>query len=479
MKKNYIVVDLGTGNSRIALVSSDGDILDIRSFENAYYRDDTYEDAQYFLPEEWEKIILDKCQEIISANPGVEVVAVTSSGARETIVLIDKAGHAFFGLPNIDNRGRAWMDEIPEKEYIYERTGRWVTEDFPAAKLYGYRKKYEDEYNKIAGITSLSEWIGWIFTGKLVIEPSQACETQLFDIEKKEWSDQICQYYKIDKAILPEIKMAGESIGTITEEIAEKTGIAKQVEFIIGGADTQVAVKGSGIATDDVGIVAGTTSPVVTIVDHKYYDKEERCWTDCNIGGATYQVETNPGVTGLNYQRFKKAFFKEVPYAELDQIMAKKKEFVCTASFSSLNFAKKKSLKKGGFVMGAPFNPQMDPTDLLWALVADMACAIFVQYNSLCEMIPHKKDYILGCGGGFQSDVLCQMISTLTGKELIIRKGFEQASVLGCVAICNDYYQISSKAAEEVEKHFKPEEDALVKAYYPVWFANREMLNAE
>ena len=34
MKKNYIVVDLGTGNSRIALVSSDGSMIDIKSFEN-------------------------------------------------------------------------------------------------------------------------------------------------------------------------------------------------------------------------------------------------------------------------------------------------------------------------------------------------------------------------------------------------------------------------------------------------------------
>ena len=65
MKKNYIVVDLGTGNSRIALVSSDGSMIDIKSFENVYYKDELYEDAQYFLPEEWEKIILEKCKELI------------------------------------------------------------------------------------------------------------------------------------------------------------------------------------------------------------------------------------------------------------------------------------------------------------------------------------------------------------------------------------------------------------------------------
>ena len=85
-----------------------------------------------------------------------------------SIVLYNKVGKAYLGLPNIDNRGRAWMAEIEDRTFIYEKTGRWVTEDFPAAKLMGYRKKYPEEFAGIAKITSLSEWIGEMFTGKLV-----------------------------------------------------------------------------------------------------------------------------------------------------------------------------------------------------------------------------------------------------------------------------------------------------------------------
>jgi len=53
--KHYLMVDLGTGNTRVALVRSDGEIIDIRTISNSYYRDNAYSDAQYFLPEEWEK----------------------------------------------------------------------------------------------------------------------------------------------------------------------------------------------------------------------------------------------------------------------------------------------------------------------------------------------------------------------------------------------------------------------------------------
>ena len=72
--------------------------------------------------------------------------------------------------------------------------------------------------------------------------------------------------------------------------------------------------------------------------------------------------------------------------------MAKQTEYLCTASFSSLYFSEKRSLKKGGFVMKAPFDATMNPIHLIWAVVADIACAIYVQYRSLCEMTGHEKE---------------------------------------------------------------------------------------
>lgn len=475
--RNYIVVDLGTGNSRVALVSSSGKIYTVKSFENTYYKDEQYEDAQYFIPDEWQELIMGACRAITGEFPDVKISAVTSAGARESIVLADKEGKIFLGLPNIDNRGRKYIGDIPDKGYIYERTGRWVTEDFPAAKLLGLRKMHPDLYDRIGKITSISEWIGDIFTGKMVIEPSQACETQLFDIETLEWSARLCAYFDMNQELLPEIEKAGRSLGKIRQELCKSLMLPTDAEFIVGGADTQVAVKGSGIRTGDVAVVSGTTSPVVTIVENKYCDKEKRCWTDCNLKGDNYQVETNPGVTGMNYQRFKKRFFADISYGELDRIMSEKEDFLCTASFSSLYFSKRQSLKKGGFITGAPFDGNFDMTDLLWALVGDIACSIYVQYESLCEMIPHKKNYILGCGGGLQSKVLCQMIADLTGRELIIHEGFEQASIFGCISLCNEYFGIPESGSRCQKLNFKPGSGSLIHRYYPIWMKNRQMLN--
>lgn len=478
MEINYLVVDMGTGNSRVGLVGADGTIWGIRNYENQYYKDKQYEDAQYFLPEEWEENLMNGCKELVKEFPEHPVRAITSSGARESIVLYNKEGKTYLGLPNIDNRGREWMNEIEDQTFIYDKTGRWVTEDFPAAKLMGYRKKYPEEFEKITKITSLSEWVGELFCGRLVIEPSQACETQLFDIETREWSERLCKDYGIPMDILPEIAKAGDSLGKIKKEMADKIGLNEDVEFIVGGADTQIALKSVGMDVGDVAVVSGTTSPVATITDYKYYDKQERCWTDSNLGDDTYQVENNPGVTGLNYQKIKNFLFPDTSYEELETEMAKQTEYLCTASFSSLYFSEKRSLKKGGFIMKSPFDATLKPIHLIWAVVADIACSIYVQYQSLCEMIRHDKDYILGCAGGFQSKMLCQHLADLTGKKLVVREGFSQASINGCLKICNAYYGITSeKKSEQAEMVYTPKDGSLIQEYYQEWLNNREMLN--
>ena len=78
--KHYLMVDLGTGNTRVALVSSCGSILGIRTYTNVYHRDSAYEDAQYFLPEEWAPHILQGCRELCRGR-AAELCAAGPAGA--------------------------------------------------------------------------------------------------------------------------------------------------------------------------------------------------------------------------------------------------------------------------------------------------------------------------------------------------------------------------------------------------------------
>lgn len=476
--KYYLIVDLGTGNTRVALVSSLGRILGIRTFTNTYYKDEKYPDAQYFIPNEWEREIYRCCEELHREFPDIRVSAVSSAGARQSIVLLDNEGKAFYGLPNIDNRGRDYMGQIQETDRIYELSGKWVTEDFCAAKIMGLKKLRPELYERIDKIVSVSEWICCIFTGIAAMEHSQACETELYDIEQKVWSTELCRAYGIKTSVLPPLASAGTKLASVLPRFIEKYRMEDNAVFVIGGADTQVALRQVPMKYGDIAIVSGTTSPVVTLSEKKYYDPQQRVWEDTDLGGLNYLTEMNPGVTGLNYQRVKAALCPDLSYDRLEKIYSEKTEFHCTASFSSLLFYRRCSLRNGGFFMESPFSFKADKTDMCYAVLADIACSVYEQLYRLIDLTKNNSRYIYGLGGGFQSNALRQMIADLSGLELRLYPGYEQATVQGLVKLCNVSFNLENNYDSSDYLSYTPKKDSLIHKYYPVWLKNRVRANS-
>ena len=120
----------------------------------------------------------------------------------------------------------------------------------------------------------------------------------------------------------------------------------------------------------------------------------------------------------------------------------------------------------------------MDRVDLLWAALADIACATYEQLFRLCALSGHKRDYILGCGGGLRSETLCQMLADLSGLELRLLPGFDQATLYGLTILCNCACGtgISDTGWEPVHRYF-PRQNALIRRYHERWREERLSLN--
>lgn len=475
--RHYLLVDLGTGSTRVALVDAAGTILDFRSSVNRYYRDERYEDGQYFLPGEWREYILQSCRELCAAHPGIRVDALSAAGTRQTFVLLDREGNDFYGLPNIDNRGRAFLNEVPDHGGIYRRSGKWATEDFGAAKLLGLRRGRPELYGRIWKFTSISEWVAWIFTGQAVMEYSQASETQLYDVERRAWSPDLCGAYGLDPELLPELRPAGTAAGPILPEYREALRLKEDAVFLLGGADTQTALAQTALSGGGAAVVSGTTSPVVSKLDRPLWDPQQRIWLDADLGGERFLAETNPGVTGLNYQRLRAQLCPDIPYERLEELYREKTDFACTASFSSLLFHQRRSLRNGGFFTRSPAAAELDRVDMLWAVLADIACSTQEQLSNLVRLTGNGDGPLLGCGGGFQSPALCQMLADLSGRELQLRQGFQQATLRGLTALCGRHFGLSGALDGDVLRRFRPRTGQLIHDYWPQWLANRDRAN--
>ena len=464
----YIVIDVGTGNVRVAVVHPDGSVLSVAREDIQYSNDKAYPNALYFRPDVlWKQIVSLAKQALLEAQH-VEIKALTATSQREGIVVLDAKGQSLIGMPNIDHRGREWEDNIGDKSHVYALTGRYPTSLFSALKLVGLRERRADIWKEYNSFLSISDWVEYKLSGVRKYEHSQASETLLYDVEKASWSETLCQYFDLDSSLLPPLVSSGTAIGGVLHHVARELLISTEAVVVAGGGDTQLAIKSTMPSVEDVVIVSGTTTPIVKLVDEYVLDEKERTWTSRDIEEGRFVFEANAGVTGLNYQRLKEIFYPNEGYDVIEKELAQNKNSFCLASLGSLVADEERPLVKGGFIFPAPVTHELSRSCFVWATMLDIACSVAENYKILCSISPHQPDYIWACGGGLQSLQLRQLIANLTGKKIMVREGFQQSSAVGGALLCNEALGLAVTVHHKTEQVY-PEEQERFMGLYREW----------
>lgn len=468
----YIVIDIGTGNVRVAVATTSGEILGIERENLHNHKDENYPEALYFDPDDLWRQITRLATKALSQAPGVKVLALTATSQREGIVLIGKQGESLIGLPNIDHRGREWEHMIADKSEVYQLTGRYPTSLFSALKIVGVKNRRQDIWDGFSTFLSISDWVEYKLSGVLHYEHSQASETLLYDVAKHSWCAELCSIFQIDPAILPPLALSGTVLGTVLPQEAASFHIDAAAKVIVGGADTQLAIISTQPSENDVVIVSGTTTPIIQITGKYITDDQERTWTSRHTDAHSFILEANAGVTGLNYQRLKEIFYPVEGYDVIERELQEVTHFQCIASLGSLVADEKTPLTRGGFIFDAPVSHLLTRGSFVWATLWDIACSITENYKSLCGVTTHDQDYIWACGGGVQSATLRQFIANLLQKKIVIRSSYRQSSVIGGVDICNKALgnaEIESSILEETV----PQDNEQHQALYKEWKKTR------
>ncbi|OQP66263.1 sugar kinase [Niastella vici] len=464
----YIIIDIGTGNVRVAATSVNGTVLGVAREDIQYIRDDKYPDALYFNADALWQQVTRLAKQVIAGLPGVTIRALTGTSQREGIVLLGRNGESLVGLPNIDHRGREWEETVPDKTIVYKLTGRYPTSLFSAFKLLGIKKRWKEVWQNCASFVSISDWVEYKLSGVIKYEHSQASETLLYDVQFRQWSEELCDLFSIDSSLLPPLNNSGAILGNVLPAIAADFNISKDAVVVVGGGDTQLAIRSTQPAVEDMVIVSGTTTPIVKLVDTYMLDAQQRTWTSRDIDPTRLVFEANAGVTGLNFQRLKEIFYPNESYAVIEQELAATKEAFCVASLGSVVADEKTPLIKGGFVFPTPVSHQLTRAHFVWATLVDIACSIAENYKILCEVAGHQPDYVWACGGGLQSVALRTVLAGLLNKKVQVRRGFEQSSVIGGALICNEALKVAVEFDDTIEV-VHPEKQSYYAALYKEW----------
>ncbi|WP_165972064.1 FGGY-family carbohydrate kinase [Paenibacillus piri] len=450
MKKYILVFDLGTGNLRVAVTDTDGQVYAVQREDIIYETEQFIPRSLYFKPAVvWERLV-GLARKAVAQAGGVPIAAVTSTSQRQGIVLMDQAGNPFYGMPNIDHRSESIVNNYSAEvmHAIQERTARTPSSLFSGSKLAYIFQHQPDLWQRIQSFCSMSDWVGYMLSGRLVYEPSQATETLLYDVRRNEWSTELADLLGLPSHILPPLQEAGTVLGPIRKGVAEALGISRDASVTVGAADTQAAIYHTSSRVDDVIIVSGTTTPVVQICDTYRADALHRSWTNSHVTPNRWILEANCGVTGLNYQHLKRVFYPSEPYDVMERELHSvehQEVIACMGTIRTDTDWGNSDL--GGMIFKVPLAQQLSRAHFMLACIWDNACMIKSAMKVIDDAGGAQPAYIWGCGGGFQSIYYRKMLASLLGKEIRIKPGYEQSSVLGAALLCTESLGLGSDTA--------------------------------
>lgn len=214
--KYILAVDQGTTGSRAIVYNRSGKII------TSAYR----EFPQYFPqpgwvehdPEEiWKSVFYSIDAVLRKVNPK-NIAAIGITNQRETTVIWNrKTGRPVYNAIVWQCRRTAQRCfELKKDEKIFKaKTGLPIDAYFSATKIEWILKKKAQAKNQELLFGTTDTWILWKLTGGKVhaTDYSNASRTMLFNIDNLEWDQDLLKLFKINPAILPEVKPSSGIFG--------------------------------------------------------------------------------------------------------------------------------------------------------------------------------------------------------------------------------------------------------------------------
>jgi len=236
----------------------------------------------------WDGIVSSISQSLALARAtGSDVQAIGLTGQMHGLTLLDKRGEVL--RPAIlwnDQRTGDQCDEIRRrlgKDRLIQITGNDALTGFTAPKILWVQQHEPELYERGRHILLPKDYIRLKLTGEYAMDKADGSGTILFDLAKRDWSEEVLKALDIPADWLPTTHEGPEITGRVSPEAAVLTGLASGTPVVGGGGDQ--AAQATGVGVINPGIVAltlGTSGVVFAATDSPLIEPEGRLHAFCH-----------------------------------------------------------------------------------------------------------------------------------------------------------------------------------------------------
>jgi autoinducer 2 (AI-2) kinase len=482
VSRYLLTLDFGHGGGRAFFYELDSG-KHFSSYQKWNYfspEDDDF--RKEFIPDDFFKILCTQTKNLLKKHKikANEVIGVSAACMRHSFVFLDKNGKELYGGPNTDIRGLFYQDVVEGEieEDLYKLTGQWPPLLYLPTRLLWFKEEKPELFIKIKYALSTGDWLIYRLSGKIVSEPSLASSTLLFDLKKRKWLFNVLKDLDLDDIILPEIKSSGEIISELTSESAKLMGLKERIPVIMGGGDTQLGLLSCGAVSDgDIGIVAGTSTPIMMVLNKPVVDNEKRIWTGSHVLKDIWVLESNAQMGGLIYEWLKNNFQKitgksnDETYKFMEKIAIDappgSNDVIASLGTEIFNINTLSVIRTSIFSFNQPVHPMNKSpasfADFIRASLENISYAIKGNIEQLEEISKKNSQIVRVTGGMSNNNLWLEILANVTGKKVVSTSFYEGTSIgsVICAAVGTGIYKDFKEAIKEIvkyKKEIKPDE---------------------
>ena len=483
-------IDVGTSGCKAARFSEDGRMLEL-----------AYEEYDYQSPQPgWAELDSRKTWELVkrtigraAAGAGTDPVrAVCVSSLGESVVPVT-SDHTILGpaLLNFDVRGEEYLDELHRRipaEQLYRINGNSLGNQFTLTKLKWLKQHQPDLYWQTQIFLPWSGFVAFMLGAQARADYSLANRTLLFDMESKDWSEELLELAGLEREKLPGTVPAGTVIGTLAGGIAAEVGLPAGIPIVSGGHDQVCNGVGCGVLAPGQAMYGmGTYLCMMPVFDRRPEPAlmmERGLSTEQHASGQYVSFLYNQGGALVKWFRNTFAAAERPPaqasgqdlYAVLLAEMPEELSRVMALPHFTATGPPDFITDSSGVLAGLKLETRRG--EILKGLIEAMTFYIRASFESLAGAGITVKDF-RAVGGGSKSDAWIQISADILGRPFV-RPRINEAGVLGAAILagvgCGVFPSLEAgvQIMVQLERTFEP--DAHKQALYTERFVQYQRL---
>ncbi|NQS89089.1 xylulokinase [Patescibacteria group bacterium] len=462
MKEKYILAhDLGTTGNKAALYSSSGKLI-----ASAFYHYGTqYPQVNWAEqnPQDWWQAVCISTRNLLSSAKisKQDVTVISFSGQMMGCLPVDKKGNPLrSSIIWADQRSIRQTEDIKKnigEDKVYRITGHRISPTYSAAKIMWVRDNQREIFDQTYKFLHAKDYIIYKLTGKFVTDYSDASGMNLFDINKKQWSEKMLNVTKIPLEKLPSLHTSIDVAGEVTKKAGEEISLKAGTPVVLGGGDGPCAAVGSGAVKEGSCYnYIGSSSWIALSTKKPIYDPQRRTFTFCHLDPEMFMPAGTMQSAGGAYQWLKENI------CQIESCLAEK---IKIDPYEIMDL-KAESVEPGsGNLLFLPYlmgerSPYWNPNakgvwigltlthkkaHLIRSVLEGIAFNLRIILNVFEEQGAHIKE-VKVIGGGAKGRLLRQIMADVYNKRILRPFLLEEATSLGAaiaggigIGIFNDF----------------------------------------